>query len=133
MEINKPSLVFLLIQIFKVHDDQDLPEITKEGFGFDIENMKGHTRSSGELLELKLMLEYLMKLDFEEVLKFIPSNDHFEEEEDIRALLNLALQSDWSELGETSSYDLNEIKFLEVPSYEWRPKKIRETQMKNGH
>jgi hypothetical protein len=133
MKINKTSISYFLSYIFSMYDDRfdQMPELTPEGFASDIENMKNHAKNSGELLELRLMLDYIKQLDYEAMQEFLPVNESFEDdEENTRLLLYLALESNWQELGDIAQYQLSDITFIDVPLQEWRPQKIKEKQAK---
>ncbi|MEZ4380122.1 MAG: hypothetical protein R3A79_02150 [Nannocystaceae bacterium] len=105
-------------------DLEDMPELTAEGYSREIENMKTHARGFGELLELKVALHHVRRLPADDLNSFVYIYDFYDEDE-VRAILQLAIDSDWSEVPRWVEYVDQEIEFTDVPAYEWFPARRR--------
>lgn len=127
MTVNKPSMHFFLAQVFCLYDDrlEDMPELTLAGFQEDIHNMQAHARTSNELLELKVTIYYILQAEWAQVKDWIPYNHYFEEEEEIKMVLQLMLKSDWGGMEEPSNIDFQKLRFLDIPLMKWRPNRIK--------
>ena len=130
MIINRLSIHYFLTQLFCLYDGRFdyMPEVTLEGFRKDINNMKAIARRSNELLELKIAIDYLLDSDWDSIKDFIPRNDYFEDEEEVKALLQIIRSSDWHELEDIPDINIKLIKFIDIPLMEWRSKRIKANQ-----
>lgn len=125
MKINKPSISSYLKQLFSGYEDlDDMPELTPESYSGEIENMKAHANSFNELLELKIALHYIHQLPMNELESFIDVSDFYDEDE-IRTIIQFAINSDWSNVPHWEDFINKPIDFSNIPPYEWFPLKRR--------
>lgn len=123
IDINKPTIRTCLEDLFAVYQDriEAFPALTFEAQKPNIERMKNHAVYWNSLKELYVALLYITKTEDTSILdEFIFNWDNDFDEQQIRQVLNFALQIDWSEVGVLPADIHQHIWFVDMPPLEWK-------------
>lgn len=125
MQVNKLNIYYYMRQYVGGYSDRTecMPDLTREGWDADVQNLMSHAHWFGETYDLRIMLGYLLSLPNHEMVKYGDDYvfDHYDDEaaEEFRKVVGYALDVDWPEDSKTYEEVKDELEWVEVEFIKW--------------